>query len=233
MFGYNEIMHTVKILLTEFVTHDVKRFIVEKPEGYSFTPGQATEVAINNDEWKDKKHPFTFTSLNEDKVLEFTIKTYPVKDNPNHSGMTEQLLSIRPGDELLLDDPWGTIEYKGTGVFIAGGAGITPFIAIIKDLHNQGKLTGNKLFFSNKESKDVIYETPFRGMFAPSDLVLTLTREETSGYEHGRIDEAFLKKHIDNFDQHFYVCGPKPFNAAVKETLASLGASSDSLVFEE
>lgn len=39
--------HTVKILMTEFVTHDVKRLIVERPAGYDFTPGQATEVSIN------------------------------------------------------------------------------------------------------------------------------------------------------------------------------------------
>ncbi len=226
-------MYVSKILLTEYVTHDVKRFILEKPDSYSFTPGQATEVAINKDGWTDKKHAFTFTSHSKDMVLEFVIKGYPLDTYPEHKGVTEYLHKLNPGDELLLDDPWGTIEYKGTGVFIAGGAGITPFIAILKDLHNQNKLPGNKLLFSNKEMKDVIYETPFRGMFPSEDLVLTLTREHVEGYENGRINEEFLKKHVDNFHQHFYVCGPKKFVADIKETLGKLGASTDSLVFEE
>jgi len=39
--------------MTEFVTHDVKRFIVEKPEGFSFKPGQATEIAINKEGLKE------------------------------------------------------------------------------------------------------------------------------------------------------------------------------------
>jgi len=39
--------HIVKILKTEQVTHDVRRFQVEKPAGYKFIPGQATEVSVN------------------------------------------------------------------------------------------------------------------------------------------------------------------------------------------
>jgi hypothetical protein len=35
-----------KILETYFVNHHVKRFVVEKPPGYTFVPGQATEIAI-------------------------------------------------------------------------------------------------------------------------------------------------------------------------------------------
>ncbi|MEK7202691.1 MAG: FAD-binding oxidoreductase, partial [Patescibacteria group bacterium] len=130
--------YSVKILMTEFVTRDVKRFITEKPAGFVYTPGQATDVAVNLPELKDKTRPFTFTSLNSDLVLEFTIKSYP-----DHDGVTKKLHELKPGDELLISDPWGTIHYKDRGVFIAGGAGITPFIAIFRDLYQKGKLAGN------------------------------------------------------------------------------------------
>ncbi|MBN1168456.1 flavodoxin reductase [Candidatus Woesebacteria bacterium] len=221
-----------RILFTGFVTHDVMRFIVEKPEGFEFTPGQATEVAIAKDGWEDKKRPFTFTSLADDEVLEFIIKGYPVKDNPEHSGMTEKLHTLKPGDELLFDDPWGTIEYKGPGVFIAGGAGITPFIAIIRDLKVKNKLKGNKLFFSNKTAKDIILEKELREAFG-DELLLTLTREKLPGYSNGRINKNFLGKYVKRYDQNFYVCGPKKMVEDIKKILDSLGASSDSLVFEE
>ena len=39
--------HIVKVLKAEDVTHDVRRFTVSKPDGYSFIPGQATEASIN------------------------------------------------------------------------------------------------------------------------------------------------------------------------------------------
>ena len=186
-------MKSSKLLFTSFVTHDVKRFILEKPKGYEFEPGQATEVAINKKGWTDKKRPFTFTSLNQDKVLELIIKGYPVADHPDHEGVTEKIHELKSGDELLLDEPWGTINYKGPGVFIAGGAGITPFIAIFRDLKSKNKLKGNTLIFSNKEQKDIILEKELKSMFG-DDLILTLTREKHPDYIHGRIDKNFLSK---------------------------------------
>jgi ferredoxin-NADP reductase len=39
------------------------------------------------------------------------------------------------------------------------------------------------------------------------NFITTLTDEEN---ENGRIDYTFLKE-IDNFKQHFYVCGPPQF----------------------
>ncbi|MEA2020579.1 MAG: FAD-binding oxidoreductase [Patescibacteria group bacterium] len=217
----------VTILMTEFVTHDVKRFVLEKPKNYKFTPGQATEISINKPEWKDERRPFTFTSLNKDKVLEFTIKGYP-----EHSGVTEQLHKLIPGDELIVRDPWGTINYKGSGVFIAGGAGVTPFIAIFRSLRERGDLSGNKLFFSNKTAQDVILEKEFREMFPEGDLVLTLTEEECCGYDDRYIDKEFLEEEIDDFSQNFYVCGPPGMVRDMKKYLNELGAEMDSVVFE-
>src|SRR5689334_9811885 len=126
-------------------THDVRSYRCEKPNDYSFIPGQATEVSLNKDGWKEEKRPFTFTSLNEDEFLEFTIKSYF-----DHPGVTNELFKLKEGDELIVRDVWGAIEYKGPGYFIAGGAGITPFIAIFRHLYKNGEIKDNKLFFSNK-----------------------------------------------------------------------------------
>jgi ferredoxin-NADP reductase len=122
----------VRILDIEQVTHDVKCFRIEKPAGYTFTPGQATDVSINKTGMTEQKRPFTFTGLVEEGYLEFTIKRYP-----DHHGVTDQLHQLNPGDELFIEDAWGAIEYKGPGYFIAGGAGIAPFIAILRRLHKK------------------------------------------------------------------------------------------------
>jgi ferredoxin-NADP reductase len=53
------------------------------------------------------------------------------------------------------------------------------------------------------------------------------------GYENGRIDYTFLKEKIDNFKQHFYVCGPPQFVTAISEALTQLGAKTDAVVFEK
>src|ERR1700761_9288448 len=100
----------VRLLDIKQVTHNVKRFRMEKPEGYHFTPGQATDVCVNKPGWENEKRPFTFTCLNSDDHLEFTIKSYN-----DHDGVTKQIGLLNEGDELIIDDPWGTIEYKGEG----------------------------------------------------------------------------------------------------------------------
>ena len=78
--------HIVKIISVEPVTHDVMRFTIQKPEGFKFAPGQATEVSINTPALENEKRPFTFTSLNDNKHLEFVIKIYD-----SHNGVTKEL----------------------------------------------------------------------------------------------------------------------------------------------
>lgn len=221
--------YTLTITEIKEVTHDVRRYRFEKPEGYSFTPGQATEVAVDKDGWRDEKRPFTFTSLNSDPYLEFVIKSYP-----DHDGVTEQIGKLEVGDALIIDDPWGTIEYKGEGVFLAGGAGVTPFIAIFRDLDKRGKLGENRLIFSNKTYRDVILEKEFEEMLG-DHFISVITDEPTDDhlFLDGFIDKQFLDDRIDDFSQPFYVCGPQPFNKAIMGYLKELGADPDALVFEE
>ena len=219
--------YIVKIISVEPVTHDVKRFTIQKPEGYKFTPGQATEVSINTPALKNEKRPFTFTSLNDNEHLEFTIKIYD-----SHNGVTKELGKLKHGDELIIRDVWGAIEYKGEGVFIAGGAGVTPFIAILRQLHTENKIAGNKLIFTNKTESDIILKQEFDEILG-KNFINTLTDEKKEGYENRMIDDAYLKEKIDDFTQHFYVCGPPPFVKAISKALTILGAETDAVVFEK
>lgn len=219
--------HHIKVKSVENATHDVLRIKTEKPQGYQFEPGQATDVTINKAGWKDKKNPFTFTNLPDEDHLEFTIKTYP-----SHHGVTNELLNLKPGDELIISDAWGTISYKGKGIFIAGGAGVTPFIAIFRDLSRQGNLAGNKLVFANKTSDDIINEEEFREMLG-DNFINILSDEKTENHAHGFISAEFLKKHIHSVEQNFYVCGPRGMMDAIEKQLDSMGVSKRLIVKEE
>lgn len=219
--------YIVKVLDAHFITHDVKRFMIEKPKDYSFIPGQATDVSINLPEWKDKLRPFTFTSLTEWEYLEFIIKIY--KD---HQGVTQMLERINEGGELILHAVFGAIQYKGPGVFLAAGAGITPFISIFRNLHSKKMLWGNQLIYSNKTSYDVILESELRKMLK-DNFINVYTRERVIGFMGRRIDRNFLMDHINDFGQNFYVCGPDSFVKDISAILLELGATSESLVIEK
>ncbi|MBN8778153.1 FAD-binding oxidoreductase [Thiobacillus sp.] len=218
--------HTVTLLMSQFVTHDVKHFIVSKPEGFSIVPGQGVELAVNRPGLREQGRPFTPTGLADDRVLEFTIKAYP-----DHAGVTQALHQLEPGAELLMSEPFGTIRYEGPGVFIAGGAGITPFLAILRDLAGKGELDRQTLIFSNKAPRDVICERELRHVLGER-CILTCTGATAPGYENRRVDRAFLEEMVSDFTQRFYVCGPPPFMDAINAALTDLGARSESLVFE-
>lgn len=220
----------VKILDIQQVTHNVRSYRLERPAGYRFEPGQATELSLDEPGYADKKHPFTFTALPDADYLEFTIKSY---FGTGKDGMTERLFHYEPGQHLILRDPWGTITYKGPGTFIAGGAGVTPFIAILRKLDADGELAGNRLVASNRTAADIILRQEFEAM-SGLDCVWTVTDDVgVGGVLHERIDEEFLRRHVNDFTGRFYLCGPDDMVAELRTTLESLGAKTDALTWEK
>jgi ferredoxin-NADP reductase len=217
----------VKILSAEYVTHNVKQFRIERPADYTFVPGQATEVSVNVPGWEDRRSPFTFTALPDQPYLEFTIKIYP-----DRHGVTDQLSYLHPGDALIIRDVWGAIEYKGPGYFIAGGAGITPFLAILRMLKAKNEVADNVLFFSNRTDEDIIMGGELKSILG-ENAHFVITGQKDTRNDSRRIDAAFLKAEVHDFNRHFYICGPDPMIAAINETLVELGATPDAVVFEK
>lgn len=219
--------HFVKIKSIDKVTHNVLKIVTEKPQAYNFTPGQATEVSINKTGWQMEKRPFTFTCLPDDDYLEFTIKTYPY-----HKGVTNELLQLKKNDDLILHDVFGAIAYEGEGVFIAGGAGVTPFISIFRFLRSKNEVAGNKLIFANKTKADIILEQEFKNLLGRK-FINILSDEKADGYAHGYITEEFLKSNITDLKKKFYLCGPEPMMEAVERYLSNLGVETKSIIKEE
>ena len=219
--------HIIKVKSVKNITHDVLQIVTTKPENYVFSPGQATEISINKMGWKDKKNPFTFTSLPENDYLEFTIKTYP-----SHKGVTNELLKLKKDDELIVHEIFGYIKYKGEGVFIAGGAGVTPFIAIFRDLQSKNKIGNNKLIFANKTKADIILESEFKKILG-ANFINILSEEKLDGYANGQITKDFIKTNSDGSDKPFYLCGPPPMMEAIEKQLTDLNVSKKSIVKEK
>lgn len=218
--------HLVTVKSVKKVTHDVLGIATTRPEGYSFNPGQATEISINKPGWQDARRPFTFTNLPEDDHLEFTIKTYPER-----KGVTNELLNLKRGDQLFLHDVFGAIAYAGEGLFIAGGAGVTPFIAIFRHLQSENQIGKNRLLFANKTKADIILESWFRNLLG-SSFINILSKEDAKGYHHGFISQKLIEDNIIDKNQQFYVCGPPPMMDAVMKQLDNLKISKKAIVLE-
>jgi ferredoxin-NADP reductase len=218
--------HIVKVLKTEMVTHNVKRFTLEKPAGYTFASGQATDVSINKPGLEEELRPFTFTCLNSDGHLEFTIKIYT-----DHDGITSKLLDVNVGDELIVHEVFGAIQYKGPGLFIAGGAGLTPFISIFRDLHSKNELKGNTLLFANKTEDDIIIDDELDALLGENHIDVISNPKD--GKPGRYIDKELLRPFVTVANKYYYICGPDKFTEVMVDNLKELGVVKEHIVIEE
>lgn len=213
--------YKIQIKSKKWLTHDVMQFTLEKPEDFTFSAGQAVEVTLDDPKFKNDWAPFTLTSLNTDDYLEFTIKMYP-----EHKGITLALSKLEAGNHFVITAPWDSFKDKGPGVFIAGGTGVTPFIALLRQMKVDGTLEGSKLIFSNKKEEDIFLQQEFSKILG-DNFIRVLTREKKRPFLYGKIDADYLKTHISNFDQTFYLCGPGSFAEDIKAHLKALGAKNE------
>lgn len=221
-------MKDVNILEIQNDTHDVVHLKTSKPSGISFVPGQAVDVSVNKKGWEKEVRPFTFTSLPEEDHLEFFIKTYP-----EHKGVTEQIGKLKSGDTLSIGEVFGDINYKGEGVFVAGGAGVTPFISIFRKMEKAGNVGNNKLIFANKKSEDIIAKSYFEQLLG-KNFINVLSEEKKKGYAQGYISKELIKEHVDNISNtYFYLCGPPPMMDAALKIFKELGVDDKHIVKEE
>lgn len=217
-------MYKLKIVAISFVTHNVKRFVLEKPKDFlQYSPGQSVRISIDKPGWENEKRPFTFTSLTEWDYLELIIKIYD-----DRKGVTAEIGKMKVGDHFIMHKIYDVIEYKGPGIFIAGGTGITPFIPIFRALYLSKNLRNVALLYSNKTRDDIILGEELFQILG-SAFMNVFTREGVIGFRERKIDRKFLIDNIGSFNHRFYVCGPRSFTKDISDALISLGAKPNSV----
>ena len=209
--------YSVKLLKKDKLTHDVIGLTLERPVNYAFSPGQFLDLTLEQPGKPGEKAPFSFTGLNSDPHLHVALKIHPDTDDIN-----AHIKRLDEGVMVQISDPKNEVVYRGPGVFIAGGTGITPFMAIFRQLDKDGELDGNLLLFANKRGEDICFEGELHHMFG-TDVISILAFEDRPRNAAGQIDVGFINKHVKDLDQPFYVCGPEPFVSSVADVLKEVG----------
>lgn len=217
--------HRLTLKHIEPATHDTYHLVFDRPDGFDFTPGQGVELHLLKDGWQNEGRPFTPVTLPDEPTLEFVIKSYP-----EHQGVTAQIGRMRPGDAMEMKGPFGAISDQGPGVFIAGGVGITPMIAILrKRLHDHGTLDGSALVFANKTEADIIWRDKFEAMKGLKTAFVV--DEAGTDVPQQRLDLKYLRQFV-TADSRCYLCGPPPMMDAVRAALADIGVKRSRIVEE-
>lgn len=218
--------HTLTLQEIEAVTPDTYKLTFNRPDGFDFEAGQATELAILKDGLKDEGRPFTMTSRPNDKHLEFVIKSYP-----DHNGVTAEIPKLGMTDQVSATDPFGAITDHGPGVFIAGGAGVTPFISILRKQQEEGEAKA-QLIFANKTEADIILKDMWQSMPNVTETFVVDEAQNTD-LRTGQIDKALLQELVDDIAQPFYICGPGGLVDSVREMLRSMGVDDQNIITED
>ncbi|MDF1811252.1 MAG: hypothetical protein P1V20_03535 [Verrucomicrobiales bacterium] len=217
------IVHTPKIELIERAASNILRFEIERPDGFSFVPGNAVMIGVPDS--GEDPGPFCPTSDPADACLEFFIKIYRERD-----GLTDRIENCLVGDTLTMSDPFGDIEFQDTGVFLAAGAGITPFLAILRQLDAEGVAGGNQLHYTESNRMDLVQEEEFRQILG-NDAHFVLTKDD---FNPQRLDSDYLDEEVKVSDDNFYyLCGPPGFETDLVDWLVGKGIQDDKIVRED
>ena len=131
-------------------------------------------------------------------------------------------------------------------LFIAGGTGIAPIRAMIRQALLSGQTAVMRLLYSAKTADDFAYLPELREMASHDglDLHLHVTREERadssardasgpSTARRGRISLAQLAPLVDDKAMLCFVCGPESMMADVPPMLQELGIDRGKIRVEE
>lgn len=106
------------------------------PTGFTWTPGQYLHLALPTKPVTDDKQvrALSISSIPSERTILLGTRTHP---HEAMSSFKEQLLTLKPGEEVMIDGPHGDFTLQDESeplVFFATGIGITPIRALIAEL---------------------------------------------------------------------------------------------------
>jgi len=216
----------VRITGVERVTQSVKTFTFERLDGAplpSFSGGSHIVVTMRGN-GRTYRNPYSLMSPPEDYPRAYQISVR--RDDQGRGGSQHLHDQVREGDEMTISGPANLFPLTVTAprhVLIAGGIGITPFIAQLHELRQRG--LEYELHYQYRDADGA----PFR------DRLAAAFGDHASFYESAR--DEYLNAMAILADQplgtHVYVCGPSGLTQAVHDAAADLGWPARNVHSEE
>jgi len=227
-----------EVVSKDAVTHDMRHLVLRllEPDEIKFFPGQYMDISIPGS-GVVRSFSMANTSSRESGLLEFVIKVYP-------DGQFSRLLAdkLAEGDRLDLTGPFGVFtlrEGDNDLVFIGGGAGLAPVLALLRTLAERGIQRKATFFYGARTRADLCFETELRELERTLPNFRYLPALSEAGGDGGWDGETGLitdvvKRHASDLTgAHAYVCGPPPMVEAALPLLAILGVEEKRIYYDK
>lgn len=229
----------IKLTSKKEVASETMAFHFEKPQGFTFKPGQFADYTLINPSETDAEgntRGFSLGAPYENDIV-FTTR---MRD----TAFKRNLKKMEIGTEVIFDAPYGSFtlhnNLKVPAVFLSGGIGITPMRSII--LQATRDMTAHKifLFYANKTPKDAAYLDELieaQNKNANFKLIASMTEkvgsEDWKG-ETGFFTKELMEKYVGDLSLPiYYISGPPSMVTSIRKTLNDAGIDDDNIRTEE
>jgi ferredoxin-NADP reductase len=211
-------------------TPSVRTIELAVPDWPGHQAGQHLDVRLTAEDGYTAERSYSIASAPGETVA---ITVERLEDGEVSPYLTEEL---RVGDELELRGPVGgyfvwDAAYGGPLLLVAGGSGIVPLRAMIRERQRSGADVPVRLLYSARTLPDVIYRPELDSYGDGVMVSYTLTRGQPPGWTGyaRRVDAALLGDVSWSADKEplAFVCGPTTFVEIVADALVSLGYPPD------
>lgn len=150
----------------------------------------------------------------------------------------------KAGDKLFVIPPVGKFlpvyEPNKHLVCLAGGSGVTPFRAYVREATRRSLATKITVLYSVRQPKDIIFHDEFRELEKANPFfkfLVTCTRPQPADNwtgRVGRIDAAWVKQFVTDLPNTvFYACGPNALVEFAEALVFEQGATKEQMKTEK
>jgi len=202
---------------------------------FPFSAGQALTLATHGVE---PRRPYSIASAPDEVArngcLELLIGL-------GDDGTPGPHLRLRPGERVDIEGPFGRFTFPDAPterrfLFIAGGTGISPLRAMLRQAISRG-LSNLAVLYSARTPDDFAYDGELRGLATEGriELRLTVTRQTDGPWRgaRGRIDSTLIGPLLHDPVTLCFVCGPRTLVDAVPKALTRLGVAPERIRLED
>ena len=207
-------------------TPSVRTIGLAVPSWPGHRAGQHLDVRLTAEDGYSAERSYSIAAAADDPVA---ITVERLDDGEVSPYLTEDL---RVGDELEIRGPvggyfgWETAD-GGPLLLVAGGSGIVPLRAILRQREHSGSDVPVRLLYSARNQSELIYRDELDGYRDGVEIIYTLTRERPAGWTGyaRRVDRALLAETAWPAGKSplSFVCGPTSFVESAASGLVALG----------